>query len=119
MRQEVDRDGALQAAPILPDAAEDRGATLLSEVSKYLDLSEVARYVEQMSSEESEGPLAGAGQPDVAQGGDLSRPASSPAAPCTYRIVRGEGGSGKSGAISRRRRRAAGERYLPRRVNTP
>lgn len=54
MRQEVDRDGALQAAPILPDAAEDRGATLLSEVSKYLDLSEVARYVEQMSSEESE-----------------------------------------------------------------
>ena len=49
MRQEVDRDGALQAAPILPDAAEDRGATLLSEVSKYLDLSEVARYIEQMS----------------------------------------------------------------------
>ena len=54
MRQEVDRDGALRAAPILPDAAEDRGATLLSEVSKYLDLSEVARYIEQMSSEESE-----------------------------------------------------------------
>jgi hypothetical protein len=54
MRQEADRDGALQAAPILPDAVGDRGATLLSEVSKYLDLSEVARYIEQMSSEESE-----------------------------------------------------------------
>ena len=54
MRQEVDRDGALRAAPILPDDAADRGATLLSEVSKYLDLSEVARYIEQMSSEESE-----------------------------------------------------------------
>ena len=54
MRQEANRDGALQADPILPDAVGDRGATLLSEVSKYLDLSEVARYVEQMSSEESE-----------------------------------------------------------------
>ena len=54
MRQEVDRDGTPQAGPILPDAGGDRGATLLSEVSKYLDLSEVARYIEQMSSEESE-----------------------------------------------------------------
>ena len=54
MRQEVDREGTLQADHILPDAIEDRGATLLSEMSKYLDLSEVARYIEQMSSEESE-----------------------------------------------------------------
>ena len=55
MRQEADRDEALhQAGPILPDAVGDWGATLLGEVSKYLDLSEVARYIEQMSSEESE-----------------------------------------------------------------
>ena len=54
MRQEADRDGTLQADRILPDAVGDQGATLLSEVSKYLDLSEVARYVEQMSYEESE-----------------------------------------------------------------
>ena len=54
MRQEADREGTLQADHILPDAVGNRGATLLSEVSKYLDLSEVARYVEQMSSEESE-----------------------------------------------------------------
>ena len=55
MRQEVDRDGTLhQAGPILPDAVGDRGATLLGDVSKYLDLSEIARYIEQMSSEESE-----------------------------------------------------------------
>ena len=54
MRQEIDREGALQAGGILPDAAVSRGATLLSEVSGYLDLSEVARFVEQMSSEESE-----------------------------------------------------------------
>ena len=56
MRQEADRDGTLhQAGPnILPDAVGDRGATLLGEVSKYLDLSEIARYIEQMSSEESE-----------------------------------------------------------------
>lgn len=54
MRQEVDREGTLQADHILPDAIGDRGATLLSEMSKYLDLSEVARYIEQMSSEESE-----------------------------------------------------------------
>ena len=54
MHQEVDRDGTLQADRILPDTIEDRRATLLSETSKYLDLSEVARYIEQMSSEESE-----------------------------------------------------------------
>ena len=54
MRQEADRDGTLQADRILPDAVGDQGASLLSEVSKYLDLSEVARYVEQMSYEESE-----------------------------------------------------------------
>ena len=54
MRQAVDRDGTLQAGPTLPDAVGDRGATLLNEVSKYLDLSEVASYIEQMSSEESE-----------------------------------------------------------------
>ena len=54
MRQEADRDGTLQADRILPDTVGDQGATLLSEVSKYLDLSEVARYVEQMSYEESE-----------------------------------------------------------------
>lgn len=54
MGRETDREGTLQAEDILPDTVEDRGATLLSELSKYLDLSEVARYVEQMSSEESE-----------------------------------------------------------------
>ena len=54
MRREVDREGTLQADEVLPNAVGDRGATLLGEVSKYLDLSEVARYIEQMSSEESE-----------------------------------------------------------------
>ena len=54
MRQEVDREGPLRADHTLPDVIGDRGATLLSEMSKYLDLSEVAKYIEQMSSEESE-----------------------------------------------------------------
>ena len=54
MRQSVDSEGTPRTDHILSDATGDGGSTLLSEMSKYLDLSEVVTYIEHMSSEESE-----------------------------------------------------------------
>lgn len=52
MLQSVDSEGTPRTDRILLEAA--GGSTLLSEMSKYLDLSEVVDYIEHMSSEESE-----------------------------------------------------------------
>ena len=50
----------------------------------------------------------------------LARPAILLTRPCSYRSRGGGGeGSGKSGIMNRRSRRAGGVRNLPRRVNTP
>ena len=54
MPQSVVSEGTPRTAPALLDTTGDRGSTLLSEMSSYLDLSEVVRYIEQMSTEESE-----------------------------------------------------------------
>ena len=54
MRQSVDSEGTPRTDHILSDATGHGGSTLLSEMSKYLDLSEVVTYIEHMSSEESE-----------------------------------------------------------------
>ena len=50
----MDSEGTPRTDHPLSQAPGDRGSTLLSEMSNYLDLSEVVRYIEQMSAEESE-----------------------------------------------------------------